>query len=94
MNCEKYTGRLRAICERNVARAKKGRKRSRVSAAIDLSCAHRGDVLRVEKCELCGHKHESVEIHACALHGECSLRRYKAGNGPRACLTCQDRSAP
>lgn len=74
--------------------------RKRKSAAkgsrkvLDLSCQHRGELLRTEPCEFCGNKGNPVEVLACAVHGECSLKRYKAGKGPMACLTCKERLPP
>lgn len=56
------------------------------------ACYHRGSMLRTVTCEICGdRKGKQVPIHACDVHGECSLIRFKAGAGPQACLTCKDR---
>src|ERR1051325_8906796 len=45
-----------------------------------VRCVHRGaDALRHERCELCG-VHDRLEpVYPCALHGECTERRYKSG---------------
>ncbi len=66
------------------------------SAAVDreFPCRHRGEVLRTVACQLCGQRDVRVEVHACSLHGECTLRRWRAGDRMPACLTCPDRACP
>lgn len=62
----------------------------------DRPCVHRGELLRVEKCQLCGAKDVPMPIHACAVHGECALRRWwddkKISMG--TCSGCDQRSPP
>lgn len=70
-----YTGQIEPICE---PPANIGR------------CVNLGDTLRIESCDLCGQRGNPIEIRRCAVHGECTERRYKSGSGPRACLTCDD----
>ncbi len=59
-------------------------------------CKHRGEQIRNTTCKPClnmGRK--SVEVWACAVHGECTARKG-AMNGAtaiRACLTCGDYAA-
>ncbi|HEX4147833.1 MAG TPA: glycosyltransferase [Pirellulales bacterium] len=54
-------------------------------------CRHRGErPLRHERNELCGCSSANQAIYACAVRGECTLRRYKSGSGPVSCLTCRD----
>ena len=55
-------------------------------------CIHRGDVVREDKCDLCGIKGQPLPVLACSLHGECSLNSAK--RGLRACSTCDDRASP
>lgn len=61
------------------------------------ACVHRGEILRTEKCQLCGSalgpKGTLVQIRACSLHGECAAGRYKAGQRARSCSTCDDWTA-
>lgn len=59
---------------------------------VDLTCVHRGPVSRTELCQVCGEKTKHEPIYACDLHGECALRRYKAGQKPKSCLSCEDRT--
>jgi hypothetical protein len=39
---------------------------------IDLSCVHRGDVLRRVGCETCN-GNTNLKVYACEVHGECSF---------------------
>ena len=59
----------------------------------ELSCLHRGPLLRNERCRLCGDRERLESVFACELHGECSLQRFRAGNrsAPNVCATCADR---
>lgn len=57
----------------------------------DLSCAHRGEEIRREKCDSCG-GNVIAKILSCALHGECSLfKRAEQFVGVTLCATCPDR---
>lgn len=73
-------------------RKAKLKKSSAAQTEPALSCSHRGAVVRSELCKLCGGIEKNVEIFACDLHGECSLHRFKAGKGPRSCVSCKDRT--
>lgn len=56
-------------------------------------CKHRGAaVVRQVPCG-CGQRGKMADVFACSVHGECVLRRAKAGDGLRCCLTCKDRQA-
>lgn len=58
----------------------------------DLPCRHRGAESRRERCRLCGDRERLESVFACALHGECTRRKWKVGGAaPRVCLTCDDR---
>ena len=59
-----------------------------------LECVHRGDqVVRQEECTLCGGRRRVADVYACAIHGECTLRRTRAGSGgPPNCLGCPERT--
>jgi hypothetical protein len=60
-----------------------------------LPCRHRGELLAVKPCDLCGGtKGKPTEVFACCLHGVCSLgRRFRKKPGaPRSCAACPDRS--
>lgn len=53
-------------------------------------CLHFGPVIRQGICDVCGHKGKPYDIHACAVHGECQLRRMQARGGPKWCGNCAD----
>lgn len=61
-----------------------------------LSCVHRGEELREEKCELCSEKGTLRKVHACALHGKCAIRKWKSGSvaGVKFCNVCDDLKPP
>lgn len=56
----------------------------------DISCIHRGEVLRLQECESCSGKRK-LKIYSCALHGEC----YLGAKLPdvRRCDLCLDRKS-
>ncbi len=56
------------------------------------TCSHRGDVKRIETCELCGSIGKKVPVYACGIHGECTESRFKAGKSPHTCVGCADHS--
>jgi hypothetical protein len=37
---------------------------------------------------LCGTRGDSIQIHSCTVHGECSLFRYCQQQTVKTCLTC------
>ncbi len=53
----------------------------------DLTCAHRGELVRYEGCESCGGVR--AKIMACAVHGEATL--FKHDMGVHACALCRER---
>ena len=57
-------------------------------------CIHRGPIVREERCRLCGDRERIEPVHACALHGTCSLRRYAVGQPEPVCLRCDDATPP
>lgn len=79
---------------------------ARRATAADLPCIHRGELLRIVECELCGSKGVQVEVHQCRLPSlvdlpaeqrECVPGRWS--NDPtkpphRRCLECTDRTEP
>lgn len=77
-----------------------GTPAARVTAA-DLPCVHRGELLRVIECEMCGAVGTSVEVHEClhpeVIQKECTASRWS--NDPtkmpnKHCLTCESRTVP
>lgn len=54
-----------------------------------MPCAHLGDEIRQDKCEICGSqagpKGTRVSIRACVAHGECAATRYKQIGQPAIC---------
>jgi len=52
-------------------------------------CVHFGPVLRQATCDVCGQRGKPYDVHACAIHGECQLRRYQTRNGPKWCGNCE-----
>lgn len=59
----------------------------------DLTCTHRGPVLREVPCKLCGAQQKTVAVYQCAIHSECTLTRTKSGTDFTCCLTCRDRAS-
>lgn len=56
----------------------------------DLSCIHRGDVLRLQTCETCSGQ-KQLKVYACALHTECYLGTKLPD--VKKCLDCDDRKS-
>lgn len=54
----------------------------------DMSCLHRGEVLRQIECRTCGNRGKMVDVHYCAVHGECTLKRAVYLEKPHVCLGC------
>lgn len=59
-------------------------------AADHAACRHRGEKLRDEKCRLCSRRERIEPVFACAIHGQCTERRFKSGRGPVTCLGCEN----
>lgn len=58
-------------------------------------CRHRGlDVVEMVRCESCGNRGVLVPVHACALHGRCTERRFgnstDASRSTHACTACSE----
>lgn len=100
MDCvlERITPRLLRCC--NCGRELRTRRPAelysatcRQAASIYDTCAHRGEALRDVTCTICGRRGELMTVFACAVHGECVLRRWKAGSqGVAVCLGCEEHS--
>lgn len=58
---------------------------------VSITCIHRGEAVREDTANLCGMRGKQTTIYACAIHGECSLRRYCTRQTVRTCITCDDR---
>lgn len=54
-------------------------------------CDHRGKLLRVGACDLCGLKGQDFDIFACHIHGECSVNRRHSKI--RSCVACSDNTS-
>lgn len=55
-----------------------------------FACVHRGALLRVAKCDLCGAKDQPFDVFACAVHSECSIGRRK--RSVKSCVACEQRT--
>lgn len=53
-------------------------------------CDHRGALLRIDKCNLCGLRGQPFEVYQCSIVGECSLSRKHSKIV--SCLVCIDRT--
>lgn len=58
------------------------------SLTVDESCPHRGEIVRQEKCGLCGNRDKIVNVRSCSLHGECVLSPVKSKI--KCCKQCED----
>lgn len=58
---------------------------------VDMSCAHRGERLRIGECDLCGIKGQPFDVMSCAVHGECSHTRKHSK--VKSCIACDERTA-
>lgn len=58
-----------------------------------FACRYRSpQSIRTVRCTLCGDRERLVDVYQCALHGECTVRRYTAQSTSIAkCITCDDR---
>lgn len=63
--------------------------RVRAPKVAPLPCVHLGPEVRRVACESCRGSVQ-IKVFACAIHGECTARRYKSGGNMRACLTCAE----
>lgn len=58
-----------------------------------MPCVHRGAEVRKATAKKCCGATFELPVHACALHGECTLMPYNPVEGqavPRACVSCPD----
>jgi hypothetical protein len=60
---------------------------SRTNPATRVSCQHKGELLREQKCPSC-RGHVRVKVFACALHGACTIARIV--EGAACCVRCDD----
>lgn len=58
----------------------------------DFPCVHRGGVLEVRTCELCGNRGKVFDVFACVVHGRCSVQTRE--RGLIACVACEDQHEP
>ena len=61
----------------------------------DFPCIHRGEVLRQVGCG-CGARDQKLDVHACRVHGECTIHATGKNGGAgriRACVGCEGRQA-
>lgn len=61
----------------------------------DFPCIHRGEVLRQVGCG-CGARDQRMNVHACRVHGECTIHATGKSGGAgriRACVGCEGRQA-
>lgn len=81
-----------AVCSRKVKHAGDVSRIVANCFTLNVPCSHRGkDVLRQVPCG-CGERGKMRDVYLCNLHGvDCAVRRAKAGDGLRACSTCEDR---
>jgi hypothetical protein len=62
--------------------------------AIDL-CRHLGPSIERGTCNVCGLKGQPFDIHACAVHGRCTVRRYRTDRPDlKVCVRCGDYTPP
>jgi hypothetical protein len=54
----------------------------------DPACRHRGEVIDLARCESCRGQ-VLIKVHACAVHGKCTLGKPIAGYA--CCANCPDR---
>jgi len=65
-----------------------------VAVSEAFPCNHRGNIIRQDTSNLCGTRGDQVNIHACSVHGECSISRYCQHQTVRHCMRCDDREPP
>ena len=61
----------------------------------DFPCMHRGEVLRQVGCG-CGARDQRMNVHACRVHGECTIHATGKSGGAgriRACIACEGRQS-
>lgn len=73
--------------QKNSGIKSKAKKKSRKSSR--LSCQHRGDVIREEKCRACSNRFVNRPVYSCEIHGECMLGSFV--DGIKSCKKCNER---
>lgn len=63
----------------------------RSSSSASGPCVHRGELLEIRHCNLCGIKGQPFEVFACGIVGECSIGRKHSG--VQSCTSCEHRQA-
>lgn len=65
----------------------------------DFPCDFRGEILRTEQCQLCSRREEIVDVYACSLLGECTVKAANLRAGGKrtgakvaVCLRCDSRT--
>lgn len=59
-------------------------------AEIIPPCEHRGEQLKLQRNKLCGCDARTEPIYKCAIHGRCSIRRFRKHPPFPTCLSCPD----
>lgn len=58
-------------------------------------CDHLGEVLREERCQLCGQKNKMAEVRSCSVHGECTVHSHGIRGTDlqllQRCIICPER---
>lgn len=58
-----------------------------------IPCVHLGEATgRKTRCAACGQHHVEVDVHGCAIHGECTTHRVAQEKLP-CCARCPDRDS-
>lgn len=66
--------------------------RGEQTRTINLVCVHRGEPMRIIDCEICGRRGQQEQVFACAIHGECTVRKAvrTTHGGMKNCLSCEN----
>lgn len=57
-----------------------------------LDCIHRGNRVGLRTCEHCDNKGVAMIAYTCNLYGECTLARWRVGQGEMVCKECPDQT--
>lgn len=57
-----------------------------------LDCDHRGAAIGARACLNCGNRGRIETVYACAIHGECTINRWRNVAGDHVCKDCHDRT--
>ncbi len=110
LDCKKLQGRMRSICEGTSGLPPQmeeayrkiwaGQSLVDVQAVVNFSCVHRGSAVRSVQCKLCGGGEIAADIHACQIHGECTIHAHGVRrDGPASdklavCNACEEIKTP